>query len=628
MRLSELIEKEGWSIVEDAGERKILAYGNLYPLVHPFSIHSKLYRTAKNPETKYLHMKAMHDYLWPDTIWHYWTERRFRAHCEGYNYITYAGGAATTKSYDAAKIALLFWLGNPERRAVIVASTSLESVTSRIWGYITKLINSAKVAIPYKYTAGNSPKILYPPKKKGKKIKDTIHGMFAVAAKRGDDENVISSWIGRHPDEAIMVILDEATDMPPALAKSIPNLERGVEFFQCMAIGNSSSIYDLHGALSTPKDGWKSVSPERDVMWPTTQNNGVCLFFSCYESPAIFETDPERKALLSKFLITKELIELKLKEYGGASDAFWRFVLGFWRSSSTDSTVISKQFITDFDIYRKTEWSGRFPLSVVAGLDPAFSTGGDQCILRLAILGVDVSGQIVLDFKDEQLLFRIPIIADMNKSAEVQIAERVLHLLRQFNCPLSHLAVDATGQGRALAEVIRLTANELKTPIKIYSTKVGSTAVNSFDVLVRSSYDMWFAFRDFIQNGQIRGMDYTAATQFTTRLIVTKNGRPSLESKIAYKNRMGAIMPSLAKSPDEADSCALVLQSAMINYGFSPGTRKSIVVDNTFVNEKMTAFREIQKVKAQEEKKQVHQLVPTFSEGNMFGMGAVKRPFN
>lgn len=575
-------------------------------------------------------MKAMHDYLWPDTIWHYWTERRFRAHCEGYSYITYAGGAATTKSYDAAKIALLFWLGNPEKRAVIVASTSLESVTSRIWGYITKLVNSAQVNIAFKYTGGNTPKILYPAKKDGrvKKIKDTIHGMFAVAAKRGDDENVISSWIGRHPDEGIMVILDEATDMPPALAKSIPNLERGVEFFQCMAIGNSNSIYDLHGALSTPKDGWKSVSPEKDVMWPTTQNNGVCLFFSCYESPAIFESDPVIKEKLSKFLITRDLIDKKLKEYGGSSDSFWRFVLGFWRSSSTDDTVISKQFITDFDIYKKTEWSGRYPLSVVAGLDPSFSTGGDQCILRLGILGVDINGQIVLDFKDESLLFKIPIIANMDKSAEVQIAERVLIILRQFNCPLTNLAVDATGQGRALAEVIKLTAGELKPPIKIYSTKIGSTQVNSFDVVVRSSYDMWFAFRDFIQNGQIRGMDYTAANQLTTRLVKSKGGKPYLESKQEYKNRMGSIMPSLAKSPDEADSCALVLQSAMINYGFQPGTRRAIQVDNSFINEKMTAFREMRKAKTQAEQKTASSLVATFADSNMFGMGAVKRPYN
>ena len=80
-------------------------------------------------------------------------------------------------------------------------------------------------------------------------MKDTIHGMFAVAARQGEDERVISTWLGRHPDEAIMVVLDESTDMPPALVKALPNLESGVELFQCLAIGNSLSKFDLHGEI-------------------------------------------------------------------------------------------------------------------------------------------------------------------------------------------------------------------------------------------------------------------------------------------------------------------------------------------------------------------------------------------
>lgn len=585
-----LIRKEGWKITKD---HKVSAYGQLFPICHPVAIHLKLYRTETNPEAKYRHMKAAHDYLWPDTVWHYWTEDRFREHCKGHSYITYAGGASTTKSYDSAKIAILFWLAYPKQRTVLVASTTLESLSSRIWGYVTALIKDMKVEMPYKYFSGAPPKILNLPEK-GSKIKDTIHGMFAVAAKKGADSDSIATWIGRHPKEGILIILDEATDMPEALLTALPNLET-VPVFQTVAVGNSLSKFDLHGAMSTPKDGWDSIDPLKNYIWQTTQKNGICMFFSCYNSPAIFEKDPVIRAKLSKFLITKEKIEEKEKLYGKDSDSFWRFVLGFWRSSATEETVISREFIKDFGVFQRAMWLGLNPLTVVAGLDPAFSTGGDSCILRLAILGQDTEGAIVLDYRGDELLFRIPIIAAKKDAAEIQIADAILPILERFKCPLRHVCVDANGQGRAIAEVIRLRSNQHIAPIKIYTTRAGNTQVNSFDVVIKTHHELWFAFRDFIQNKQIKGLDDVTIAQLTTRLVILnkKNFKPELESKIAYKTRMGAVMPSLAHSPDEADAASLALQSAMLNFGFTPGQRKDIIASEGFVLQKVQAYRQV-----------------------------------
>lgn len=528
-------------------------------------------------------MKKAHDYLWSkDTAtWHYWTERRFRAHCEGWSYITYAGGASTAKSYDAAKIALIFWLANPQHRTVVIASTTLESLGARIWGYVTKALNAMEVKLPFQYMGGQSPKILYPSDKKvGGKIKDTIHGMFAVAAKSGDAEKSISTWIGRHPDEALMLVLDESTEINAGIKDSFANLEAGGKPFQCYGIGNSLSIFDLHGAMSTPKDGWDSVDPLKDNKWETTQKNGLCLFFSCYESPAIFEPDEAKKKRLSKFLITEEQINEKKLTYGEDSDSFWRFVLGYWKTASSESVVVSKEFLEEFQVDRSAEWTGFYPLYAVAGLDPAFSTGGDECILRIAILGVDHSGKIVLDFKYNKLVFKIDIKRSVDDSADIQVAKQVEAILRRYNIPLSHLAIDATGQGRSLGEVIKLYMREIKPPIKIYSTKqavgLNSKTAKSFDVLVKSSYELWHTLREFVQTEQVRGLDNTTIHQLSSRLVETRGGKNTLESKYDYKKRMGAVSPLLAKSPDYADAAALALQSAIINYGFTPGQTRAM----------------------------------------------------
>lgn len=142
MSIDELVRKEGWQVKYIGGERKIVAEGHEFPWTHPVAVHLKLYRDETNPDSKYRHMKAAHDYMWPDTIWHYWTEDRFREHCSAHTFIIYAAGASASKSYDAAKIALLFWFANPTGRNVTIASVTLESLKTRVWGYVTSLIDT------------------------------------------------------------------------------------------------------------------------------------------------------------------------------------------------------------------------------------------------------------------------------------------------------------------------------------------------------------------------------------------------------------------------------------------------------------------------------------------------------
>jgi len=601
-----LIREEGWEVQLDKNVRTgvtepvVIAEGGRFPLRHPFYIHAKLYNDATHPEIRYNHFKSMHDYMWPDTIWHYWTERRFRRHCSNYKTITYAGGANIGKSMDAAKIAILFFFANPKERTVLVASTSLSSLSSRIWGYVTNLLREAKVpGLKEKYdcTGGQSPKILNKRSVTRGEPPDTIHGMFALAAKAGDDEKVIAPWIGRHPKDGLMIILDEATDMPDALVTALPNLEKGQERYQLVAIGNSNSTIDLHGALSTPLNGWDSVDPARDTEWLTTQRDGICLFFSCYESPAIHEQDPDKQKKLAKFLMTTEAIDRDVLERGINSQAFRRFTLGFWGDTGTNNTVMDAKFAGE-DIYKKSEWAGLTPIEMCAGLDIAFSSGGDKCILRLAQMGQRIDGSVVLDYREDSLLFEIDISATLRDatgkpvSAEIQIANQVIRILGQYNIPLNRLAIDATGQGRAVAEVIRLQANSAHTPIKIYAVGQRNFKQKSFDVVVKSSYDLWFAFRPFIQTGQISGLDRKAAWQLTNRKTkMSGNGQIQLQTKREYKNTMIASHPSMAHSPDEADAAALCLQAAIMTLGFAPGLRIPVITKHSFIEEKIAQLK-------------------------------------
>lgn len=535
-------------------------------------MYLKLYKDAVAPEVKLENMMKAHDHIWPYMVLtnNYWQEEMFRAHCEGWTHVILAAGAGVGKSMTVAKIALLWWLASPKKRSAVISSTTLDSLESRIWGYVVKLVENTQVPLPCQVLGGKPPKVIYPGSK------DKIHGMFATAIREGDTERTLSTLIGRHPDDGLMLVLDECTDISTNLVKALPNLEQGTPFFQLFGIGNSSDKNDLHGALATPQDGWESVSPETHKKWRTTHKNGICLYFSPYDSPAIRETDPIKKAALSKFLITEEGIAEKIQTYGVDSDAFYRFVLGFWRPKSLEKVILSPQFIEESKVTHRAEWSGLYPLTVVAGLDPAVSTGSKGCVLRFALIGHTTNGQMVIDFMYDQLMHYIVIHQGAESSAELQIAEQVNHYMNKYNCSLNYLALDATGIGRALGELLKLKMRTEYTPLKIVSTN-GSIIKNKDDTLVYlPPIEMWVLLRKFIQHKQVRGLDDKTISQIVNRRILEKGNKEVLEYKADYINRMAAISPKNAHSPNEADSAILCVMAALYRAGLTPGATRPI----------------------------------------------------
>lgn len=614
--LVRLAEAEGWEVVTRKRDNapRIYLNGKDYPLIHPYRIHLTLYRNSTDPDQKLFHFKRVHDLLWPDLVitHNYWEERMFRAHCEAWKQIVLAGGSGIGKSFTSAKIALIFWLSNPTKNSVIIASTTLESLESRIWGCVMKLVQKAALPIAAKILKSKPAKIVTPGQL------DKIHGMFAIAIRQGDDEQVLSTIIGRHPEKGMLVVLDESTDMSPAIIKAVPNLEQGTEFCQLLSIGNSSDRNDLHGSLATPKHGWKSIDPSRDFAWETCHNGGICLYFNPEDSPAIHEKDPVKKIMLAKFLITKEELEEKKKLYGVNSTSFMRFVMGFWPTVNAENLLLSEQFLEEHQVKKAAEWLGVTKLEVLAGLDSELTIGGTGCILRLAVLGQDTRGKVVLDYRNEELLFRLQLQNGIGKSAEYQLAEQTIAKLLEYRVPLRNLTLDATGLGRAVGGLIKLMMGSNEEPLRILSArhsrrfdgtqvdgKGGLRGLGDF-MKVMSPIDLWDAFKEFVMQDHIRGLDIKTIQQMVNRKVILSGSnaagrvvKRALESKKEYKARMLAINPTLAHSPDEADAAVLVLQSAINVFGFRPGLTWAMPQSDGFVSlwqQKLVAFQREQEL--------------------------------
>lgn len=556
-----------YKIVPKNGGHVIHAYNAEWPLMTPHELELTAYKLNWDGQAL-RHLKKAHHLYWPqfEEGWNYWTERRFSAHLEGHKIITWAAGANTGKSFDAAALAMLFWLGNPTGRTVLVASTSINDLESRIWGYIKRFYSIfSAVPLPGKYVSTPPPKILFD-------RMDTIHGMFAVPLQKGTSDRTASTLIGRHPDEAMLVIVDEGTDVSPGFMDAIPNWEKA-PWFQCIVIGNSKSLFDPHGLLSRPVDGIDKVDPDKDKEWPT--KHGLCLYFDCYQSPAIHEKDPLKKAALSKFLPTEESINEAAVKYGEKSAKFYRFTRGFWPLGEETMTVLNPLDIDKFKAQEACHWSGHGEIHLLGGLDPAFTEGGDECILRFARLGIASNGLWTLDYGGERNIHVIPIDSTGKELPEHQIVNQAMKICHEVGCKPENLAVDIWGSGTALGGVFAALWSNA-----IYKVPSAGPCSDTYvdderkllakDVYDRRVTELWFSMQRFVKAGQIKGLDEKSCEQFCTREYSWKGKKYRVETKDDYKQRLGKV-DNRYRSPDRADAAALVLDLARQFFAFIPG---------------------------------------------------------
>jgi len=253
-----------------------------------------LYAGAKNIcSGAFVHRKAaIHD-IWQNAgiVWHPWIDRALKSFCD-YNWVTWAGPAASAKSFNASLIGLLFWLEFPEGTSVIMASTTRDALARRLWYYIQDL--HTRIRPRPDLTIGQA---LYSEYMIRLRAGDKKNGIFGLAIEDGPVEEALHDLIGYH-NTRVLLVVDEAQGTREAIFQATDNLAKNPEF-KCLLLGNAESREDPHGRFSEPLGGWISVDPESSEQWETrggpAKGLGCCVFFDGRKSPAITEPDGERK---------------------------------------------------------------------------------------------------------------------------------------------------------------------------------------------------------------------------------------------------------------------------------------------------------------------------------------------
>jgi hypothetical protein len=542
-------------------------------------LHCYRHNNPLNPHMlpKHKHMEYAIKNLWPETfpngekgyIWSPWAYTRLKSWC--YNeFQTWWGPAASGKSTDSAVLALTHWMASPTETTIMVCSTSMTDLKTRIWREIVRFHSMLLARDPS--TPGIKkempPTITYEADADSGEFVNTINALFGIPIPKGTAQDAIRSVLGKH-NTYVALIVDEMQLMHPCAVEAYDNVSTGCKESRFLGMGNPVSRLDSLGKSSEPIGGWNSISTDM-TKWKTTK--GITLFFDGLKSPGI--ADPKKYF----FLLRQSQIDKMMIDPGPDSPRFWSQRRGFVPPEGLTETVLSENFVHKFKMKEGAFW--RIAPKVCVGLDPAFSTGGDKAIYTPADYGLATTGLVQVKFRPHEI---INLALTSGEPLTYDLAFKVIEKLIRDGITPSDLSLDTTSSQVTLADIIdvewkrRMIENdELRSGKCRRVDFAGSASDKPFSSVDNTPCNekfrnkvtsLWFMLREFGLNNQIRGMSDIAIEQFCTRLVSEKifNGKISIESKREMRNRTGG------RSPDEADSAVCVIDHVRFAVGIMPG---------------------------------------------------------
>lgn len=536
-------------------------YGRIWPAgTTDVTIELVAFRENYGPEVgglgKYGHFRRVVEMLWPyDTKknkngfhWNPWAERIFEEACK-WNYLGISGPKSSSKTHCIGIWGLVNWLCDPFNTLVLVTTTSVREARKRMWG----VIRERHLQIP-----GLPGRIV---DSMGKLILDEAgsdrSSITLIPSAKDKEKEATEKLIGLK-NKRVFLLVDEATDVSPAIFEAIHNLDSN-PYFQCIALGNFASAYDPFGQFITPKNTWNNVNAEMDG-WET--GRGYCVHLDGERTPNL---DAEDKW---PFLLTTRQLREAREFQGENSLSYWRFIRSFPSPIGAEQNIYSEADIRKYDGESKPKWDTT-PVKV-AGFDPAFTNGGDRSILYTGAFGKLDTGVYALAFEKAHVLREDSTKA--NEPRNFQIARLVRQICESEGVTPDHLAVDATGAGDPFCDIL----SEIWSS-RVYRVKFGekpsalpTSAVSPIKANEKFSNrvtELWYVGVEFLRSGQLKGITPDLARELTSRKYSTMaGGKLVVEAKKDMKARMG-------KSPDLADAALVMLDLCRQRLGAYAGAK-------------------------------------------------------
>jgi len=486
-------------------------------------------------------------------VWHPWADSMLHECCTS-QFVGFAGCGSSGKSDFMAVWILLNWLAAPYHTLGLLTSTSIRDSKKRVWGAVQRYWPAIKAVAPAKLTDTPTPAIYV--MRDGARMEQA--GIYLIPAEAKKTAEVTGKMRGMKAPR-VFLAADELSELSHSLLDTaISNLSNNAVLHICAA-ANPVSYYDPFGKFVEPKDGWSSVSVNDD-RWET-KLGGVCLHFDALRNPNYIAR--ENLWPIQKF----EKIDDAVERLGEDSPMFWRDFRGFWPPQGVSKAIYSESEIIKFKGDQPPVWQGG--TTRIAGIDPSFVSGGDRCVLYVGSYGLNRDGNEQVSF---DTFHYIEDDASSKDPRTFQVAQKIATILDREKVKMQYVGVDVTGGGVPFCDALSrvLGSNEFlrvhfggsptERPLSAYDS------TQAKDKYINRVTELWFGAKEYLQNGQLRGIVPDLAQEMTARNFETrKSGGMKLcvEPKADMKSRMG-------RSPDIADAAFVLLETVRERLGLRP----------------------------------------------------------
>lgn len=507
-----------------------------------------------------------------------WSEIMIEEACAN-RYLGVGGPGGSSKSETFALWVLVCFLADARNTLVGILSTDLKGARKRIWGSLVDFIraipspNKARdTGLPLKI-ADSIGIIRYESPTFSSSDRSTIS---LIAAEKSKEKDAIGKLIGMH-NGLVIIVADELSELTEAILEyALPggNLPTNPDY-QFVGLSNPNSYYDPFAVIWKPKAGWLSINVDSE-RWET--QFGIGLHFDALKSPNVLANEivfPLPGNPNKSFLPTADKIADAEKAEGGRnSPRFWRMIRGFMCPTGAENVIYSEQ---DIVIHKGDEpaiWGDK-PLTRIGMLDPGFTNGGDRSVLKFAWFGENKDAVPTLCYdKEEELVIDV---TNKEDNPSFQIAKQFKKRCEEEGVLPQHAGIDATGAGGPFCDIVEVVWSRL-----IYRCHFGGKAsdqpVSDTDPTPGNVryYDrvteIWYSGRDFLRNGQLKGITPKMAGEMAERHY----GTTGVDKKIYAESKKLMKLRTGGKSPDYADSGFIGLDLCRKRLGFSPKADKRL----------------------------------------------------
>lgn len=485
------------------------------------------------------------------------------------------GGGGMGKTYSASAFFLLEWITDPEWTRFQVASASEDHLKKNLYADIVRLHQGASINLPGE-----------PDTEAISLNKKTGMGIFTLILpggplSKGKIKGAHTKPRPYHPlfkrRSRVFTLIDEAQEVPQNIFGEIPNrfstvVAGDVDHLKFVITANPKDQYSQFGQACKPACGFDNLPLEVETWESDTGWAVVSLNAMRHENVV------QRKIVFPGF-VTYDGVQVWLRKcHGDANDPeMWTYVYGRFPPQGITHSVIKSAWINRSE----GEWVfDTIPFNVAA-VDPGFT--GDLATMAIGRVGRAVMWRSYDGWehrlKTPAMKIQVDVVAILPRGDTQELANEVMSRLKLFNVEPPYFAIDKTGVGLGVHDVIRRQWKEKVNALGMddaglapicglhYAQEPSQIKVadedteTPKDIYDRMASELWFAGAKLFEYDVIRvgrGVDRQTFSELSSRqggMLLGRSKKLGVESKDAYKVRTGS------NSPDRAD-CVLMLLHA------------------------------------------------------------------